>query len=177
MTRHALAALNIASRYIVRRSTIIALLALFCAMHPAAQAQPALRVRVIRGLDFAPIFRTGASSVPYYSGNAAIFEVIGHGGRVVQLAVGTAELTQARGPAGRSAMKVNLSSSRCAYSIDNGMSWKPFEAGSIWQSVRMASQGPGTGKIIVRVGGEIIAAADQHRGDYAGCITLTAIYE
>lgn len=174
--------MNIAIRHIgpaARRSIAILLLALCLGGIGAlrASAQAPLEVRAIRGLDFGSMYRSSLSLVAYYNGNAALFEVKGKKGSVVQLMIGVTKLAQPAGPSGRSSMNVAIAPSRCAYSLDNGMSWTPFSAGAICQNVRIPSRGAGPGKVIVRIGGEVAARNDQHRGDYNGNITLTAVYE
>ncbi len=140
-------------------------------------AQSPLQVRAVTGLCFGSILRTGASLVQYYSSNAAMFEVTGEPGADILLKIEASELTQPNGPAERRPLDLTIVPELCAYSTDNGMSWTPFNSRLLWQQVHFPSGGRGPSTIIVRVGGRVSAHADQHRGNYAGSITLTAVHK
>jgi hypothetical protein len=91
--------------------------------------------------------------------------------------IGATDLAQPDGPPGRRTMPLTVTAARCAYSVDDGMSWTTFAPGAAWQKIQIPSRGAGAGRIIVRVGGEVAVGNDQHRGYYGGCISLTAVYE
>jgi hypothetical protein len=170
---------SLAHRYARARHVCAALLlaaSVVLTARSAATAQPNIEVRAVRGLDFGVMFRGGLASVAQYSGNAALFEITGRPGRGVQVTIRPLRLERAGG-GDRGSLDVVISPARCAYSLDDGMSWIEFGAGAISRNIQIPERGPGAGRIIVRIGGDIAVGDDQHRGDYAGSITVTAIYE
>lgn len=170
-----------------RGAGIVLLIAFAGFTGPAAQAQPALaqpvlarqplKVRSVHDMHTGTVLRLGESSVDYYSDNAAVFAVTGDVGREVQMMVSTMGLTQADMSSGRSRMALTIPAELCAYSIDDGATWTPFNPTMLWQEMRFPSRGNPAATIVVRVGGRMSASADQHRGNYSGTITLTAIYK
>ncbi|HVK40748.1 MAG TPA: hypothetical protein VNA88_19600 [Candidatus Kapabacteria bacterium] len=67
----------------------------------------------------------------------------------------------------------------CAYSVDDGQTWTPFESGELVEVVRMPlSSTPAAqiGRILLRIGGSVLASPSQQRGAYLGGVVVTAEY-
>lgn len=159
----------------ILRPLLCALLGCMAAVSVAAQ--PQLRVRTVHGLSLGAMFRSSESSAPYHSNNAAVFEVSGAKGAVVKFMLMATRLEQPDGPPNRNTMPLTVLPTHCAYSVDNGASWTPFNSHTLWQEARLPKKGGSSTTIMVRAGGRAVAAADQHRGHYIGAITLIAIYK
>ena len=145
---------------------------------PAAWAQqgpdfdrPAVIVQ--RGFNFGSIYRSTSITIDYRSAGAAYYHVRGGRGRAVRL---MATALQMNRPGG--AMTVTLTNNQCAYSLDNGNTWKTFTTGPLMQELRFPSDprlGP-VSTILVRIGGRIDCGPIQQRGGYKGGIRLNALY-
>jgi hypothetical protein len=146
-------------------------------MARAAHAQQPIQVRVTKGLSLGTVFRAGESSIDYYSNNAAVFTISGEPGRDVQILVNATGFMQSSSSSERNGISLVIPPESCAFSVDNGNTWTAFRPNVSWQEARFPTVSASPASIVVRVGGRMSAAADQHRGNYSGAITLTAIYK
>lgn len=131
-------------------------------------------VSVQRGFNFGSVYRSTSITVDYRSAGAAFYQVRGARGRAVRLIASAAEMRTRPG----GSMTVTLINTQCAYSLDNGNTWKTFTTGPLRQELRFPDDdrlGP-VSTILVRIGGRVDCAAVQQRGRYEGSIRLNALY-
>lgn len=124
-------------------------------------------------IAFGSLDRSATMSVPYVSPSAAQFTVTGRQGRTARITVTSTSLANAG-----ATLPITIASGDCAYSTDNGVTWRVFTTGTLFQDV-VIPNGVGNGSdgsVLVRVGGAVTANPMQGRGTYTGTVSTSAAY-
>ncbi len=132
-----------------------------------------LYINALHDLRFSCVERSETIVIEYSDYKAGQFEVIGEEGREVRLSISVSNMAQED-----EFLQFSISNDQCAYSRNNGQTWHKFSTGQLFHDTEFPS-GPDCrdgARILVRVGGTLIANDRQHRGDYEAPVTLTVTY-
>ena len=130
-----------------------------------------ITVTGVKGLTFGQIYRGGIASVDYNSSSAAEFTITGRKNKKVTITVTKANLIL-----GFLSLPITVDLNDCAYSTDNGVTWKVFSSGLLFHNTKFPGGPDKIQTIKVRVGGSIISTLLHPRGTYTGSVTVTATY-
>lgn len=150
----------------------LALIACFLLAVSASDAQD-VQVTGVRGLNFGRFYRSGMSEIPYTSTSSAEFTITGREGRNIRIKVSAFDLWLLW----IITLNVDVTNNHCAYSLNNGVTWKTFTTGTLIQDVTIPNGAGTTGTVKVRVGGTVSSGASQRQGLYLGFITVNAAYK
>ena len=130
-----------------------------------------ITVTGVRGLTFGNIYRGGIANVDYNSSSAAEFTITGRKNKKIQITVTRANLRL-----GFLWLPISLDLNDCAYSTDNGVTWKIFSSGLLFHNTKFPGGSDKIQTIKVRVGGSVVSTLFHSRGTYTGSITVSAHY-
>lgn len=143
----------------------------FLLLAAVAHAQD-VEVTGVRGIDFGQFYRSGISDIPYNSASAAQFVITGRKGRYIRITVSPMDLFLLWWIK----LDLNITNSHCGYSTNNGVTWRKFSTGSLFQDVKIPNGRGTTGTVLVRVGGTAVSSSSQRHGLYLGLLTVHASY-
>lgn len=130
-----------------------------------------ITVTGVRGLTFGNMYRGGIASVDYNSSSAAEFTITGRKNKKVRITVNQVNLKL-----GFLWLPISVGLNDCAYSTDNGVTWKVFSSGLLFHNTKFPGGSDKIQTIKVRVGGTVISTLFHTRGTYTGSVTVSATY-
>lgn len=146
------------------------LVAALLALVPAGfvYSQEPLSVEAINSLTLGAVERGQSETIPWNSADAAQLMITGEPGRRIIIQVIPHQLENSEG----GSAAIAITNDQCAYSLDEGVTWRRFSSGFLSQETRLPAGNSDVATILVRVGGTFQAQSRNNRGVYSGVVEL-----